>query len=114
LEIDYSAPQHVRDIIGSLGRTEDLKFSPSNQLLAIAGYTKNKIAVFNIDVDKLNDGRRIMLTDAFELYSDQLNEPHGLDFLDEETVIVTNQAEMPFFFNYLLIKKAQKASDWRR
>jgi hypothetical protein len=92
LEIDYSAPQHVRDVIASLGRTEDLKFSPSNKLLAIAGYTKNKIAVFNIDVDKLIDDGKITLTNAFELYSDQLNEPHGLDFLDEETIIVTNRS----------------------
>ena len=26
-QIDYVAPQHVRDVIASLGRTEDLKFS---------------------------------------------------------------------------------------
>ena len=73
------------------GRTEDLKFSPSNKLLAIAGFTKNKIAVFNIDVD-VAGGTKITLTDAFELYSEQFKEPHGLDFLDEETIIVTNRS----------------------
>ena len=80
MEIDYQAPQHVRDIIAGIGRTEDLKFSPSNKLLAVAGYTKNKIAVFYIHIDKLADGTKITLTDAFELYSKQLNEPHGSRF----------------------------------
>jgi hypothetical protein len=92
MELDYRAPQHVRDVIASLGRTEDLKFSPSNKLLAIAGFLKNKIAIFNIDVDKSNDGTRITLSNAFELYSDYFNEPHGLDFVDEETIIVTNRS----------------------
>jgi WD40 repeat protein len=92
MEIDHTAPQHVRDVIASLGRTEDLKFSPSNKLLAIAGYAKNKIAVFDVDVDRLTDDTRITLTNAFEIYSDQLNEPHGLDFLDEETIVVTNRS----------------------
>jgi hypothetical protein len=77
--------------------------------LAIAGYTKNKIAVFNIDVDKLNDGRRITLTDAFELYSDQLNEPHGLDFLDEETVIVTNRSGDAIFVQLPSDKKGSNS-----
>src|SRR5262249_32067889 len=92
MEIDYRAPQNVRDIIAGIGRTEDLKFSPSNRVLAVAGYTKNKIAVFHINIDKLADGTKITLTDAFELYSKQLNEPHGLDFIDEETIIVTNRS----------------------
>jgi hypothetical protein len=92
MEIDYQAPRHVRDIIAGIGRTEDLKFSPSNKLLAVAGYTKNKIAVFYIHIDKLADCTKITLKDAFELYSKQLNEPHGLDFIDEETIIVANRS----------------------
>ena len=92
MEIDYRAPQHVRDIIAGIGRTEDLKFSPSNKLLAISGYTKNKIAVFCIIIDKLADASQITLTDGFEIYSPQLNEPHGIDFVDEETIIVANRS----------------------
>jgi hypothetical protein len=91
MQINYRAAQPATDVIAAIGRTEDLKFSPSNKLLAIAGYAKNKIAVFNIDID-ITDGTKITLTDAFELYSEQLKEPHGLDFLDEETIIVTNRS----------------------
>jgi hypothetical protein len=91
MQINYRASQRATDVIAAVGRTEDLKFSPSNNLLAIAGYAKNKIAVFNIDID-ITDGTKITLTDAFELYSEQLKEPHGLNFLDEETIIVTNRS----------------------
>jgi hypothetical protein len=91
MQINYRASQPATDVIAAIGRTEDLKSSPSNKLLAIAGYAKNKIAVFNIDID-VADGTKITLTNAFELYSEQLKEPHGLDFLDEETIIVTNRS----------------------
>jgi hypothetical protein len=37
-EIDYDAPQHVRDAVVALGRTEDVKFSPSNRRMAVAGF----------------------------------------------------------------------------
>src|SRR5437879_3869809 len=91
MQIDYRASQPATDVIAAMGRAEDLKFSPSNKLLAIAGYAKNKIVVFNIDID-VADGTKITLTNAFELYSEQLKEPHGLDFLDEEIIIVTNRS----------------------
>jgi WD40 repeat protein len=96
MQINYRASQRATDVIAAMGRTEDLKFSPSNKLLAIAGYAKNKIAVFNIDID-IAGGTKITLTDAFELYSEQLKEPHGLDFLDEETIIVTNRSGNAIF-----------------
>src|SRR5438034_5998744 len=96
MQINYRASQRATDVIAAMGRTEDLKFSPSNKLLAIAGYAKNKIAVFNIDIE-IADGTKITLTDAFELYSEQLKEPHGLDFLDEETIIVTNRTGNAIF-----------------
>src|SRR6516162_8740868 len=92
MQISYKASQRAADVIAALGRTEDLKFSPSNKLLAIAGYEKNKIAVFHIEIAKSAHGTKITLTDAFEIYSKELNEPHGLDFLDEETIIVTNRS----------------------
>src|SRR5206468_6551928 len=91
MQLDYTASQHVRNVIAALGRTEDLKVSPSDRRLAIAGFAKNKIAVFDICIAGSSDGKQITLTDGAEIYSTHLNEPHGLDFLDEETIIVTNR-----------------------
>ena len=104
MQINFRASQPATDAIAAIGRTEDLKFSPSNKLLAIAGYAKNKVAVFNIDID-VTDGTKITFTNAFELYSEQLKEPHGLDFLDEEIIIVTNRSGDAIFLKLPIDEK---------
>jgi WD40 repeat protein len=109
MQINYRASQRATDVIASIGRTEDLKFSPSNKLLAIAGYAKNKIAVFDVKVDKLPHGTDIALTDAFELYCEQFKEPHGLDFLDEKTIIVTNRSGDAIFLKLPSGEKARNS-----
>ena len=91
MQLDYAAPQHVRDVVARLGRTEDVKFSPSNRRLAIAGFSNNKIAVFDVNLDISQNTKTINLTDVAEIYSTYLNYPHGIDFLDDETIIVANR-----------------------
>ena len=71
--------------------TEDIRFSPSNRRLAIAGFSKNKITVFDIFIDLSPDGTRITLTDVAAISSNHLRMPHGIDFVDEETIIVANR-----------------------
>ena len=61
MQINYTAPQHVCDVIAALGRTEDVKFSPSNRRLAIAGFIENKIGVFDICIAASPDGAKISL-----------------------------------------------------
>src|SRR5512144_1482980 len=41
LELHYTAPQSVTDALASLGRTEDVRFSPSNRRLAVASFHRN-------------------------------------------------------------------------
>jgi hypothetical protein len=58
-QINYVAPQYVRDAVGSLGRTEDVRFSPNNRRLAVAGFLNNKITVFDVSIaraDEIDDG----------------------------------------------------------
>lgn len=49
-ELQYTAPPIVADAISSLGRTEDVRFSPSNRRLAVASFHRNRIFVFDIDL----------------------------------------------------------------
>ena len=79
-QVNYSAPKHVRNVIAALGRTEDVKFSPNNRRLAVAGF-----------VNVSQDGKSITLTDVAEISSTHFNCPHGLDFIDDETIIVANR-----------------------
>src|SRR5688572_14623338 len=89
--IGYTAPAHVRDTLEVLGRTEDVRFSPDNRRLAVLGFHKNVIAVFDIDIATSPDGKVIRLTNVAEISSPHLNSPHGLDFIDNETVVVANR-----------------------
>src|SRR6476620_8022344 len=91
MQLHYTAPEHVRECIAGLGRTEDIRFSPTNNRLAIAAFSKNTIAVFTILIDHMSSSPSINITDVVEIYSDYLNEPHGVDFIDDEKIIVANR-----------------------
>ena len=90
-QIDYIAPQHVRDAIASLGRTEDVKFSPNNRRLAVAGFSNDRISVFDVSIAESQGSKRITLTGVAEISSRYLNQPHGVDFIDEERFVVANR-----------------------
>ena len=89
--IDYSAPQHVRNAVLSMGRTEDVRFSPNNQRLAVAAFRKNKISVFEISVTASDSSKSIAITSATNISSTYLKSPHGIDFIDDERIIVANR-----------------------
>lgn len=91
LEIEYTAPQSVIDAVGSLGRTEDVRFSPSNRRLAVASFHRDRIVVFDIDIASSLGATQVALTGGVELSSPALQWPHGLDFIDDDTLIVTSR-----------------------
>src|SRR5262249_1072235 len=97
--IEYSAPQHVRDVISSLGRTEDVRFSPNNRRLGVAGFLNNKVVIFDISVTNSGNSKNITLTNAHEISSGHIKLPHGLDFIDDEKIIVTNRGGLPCVFD---------------
>lgn len=86
--LPFTAPAAVVDAIAGLGRTEDLRFSPSNQRLALAVFHAGQIAVFDIRLSRLE----VTLTGGALLTSPAFRQPHGLDFLDDETLVVANRA----------------------
>lgn len=90
-KIEYTAPPSVSDAVASLGRTEDLSFSPSNRRLAVAAFTRNRIAVFDIDIASSRGGTQVALTGGVKLSSPALQYPHGVDFIDDDTLIVTSR-----------------------
>lgn len=89
--IDYAAPQHVRDAVAALGRTEDVRFSPSNRRLAIAGFLNNTISVFDISIAASAGAKSITLTGVVEVSSRHLKYPHGVDFIDDDRIVVANR-----------------------
>ena len=90
-EIEYAAPQRVRHAIAAIGRTEDVSFSPSNRRLALAAFRRNQIVVFDIDVTAAPDGPRVVLGSGMVLESTALGKPHGVDFIDDDTIAVASR-----------------------
>jgi len=91
LEIEYTAPPSVTDALGSLGRTEDVRFSPNNRRLAVASFYRNRIVVFDVDIASSRGATQVALTGGVELSSPALRWPHGVDFIDDDTLIVTSR-----------------------
>jgi len=97
MQIHYWAPQHVSEVVACLGRTEDVRFSPSGQRLAVAQFSNHRLAVFDICREQIAQ-KRIGLTHAIQISSPHINLPHGIDFIDEETIIVANRGgHVPIF-----------------
>jgi DNA-binding beta-propeller fold protein YncE len=96
--IKFTASDPVWASLKDLGRTEDVKFSPDNRRLAIVGYKKNKLVVFDVDIAVSSGITTVSLTDVVEVTSASLSAPHGLTFIDDETLIVVNRwGEAPIF-----------------
>jgi hypothetical protein len=92
LVIRYTAPKHVNDVVSAfaLGRAEDVKFSPNNRRLAVVSYSRNRIFVFEVRIAA--SSKTVALTDVRECASDHLRQPHGVQFFDDENIIVANRA----------------------
>lgn len=98
-EIAFTAPANLTAAIASLGRTEDVTFSPDGKRLAIAGYSLARLLVADVVLESAGGSPRIALTDFVEMTSPVLNEPHGICFLDSETLIVSNRGALVNILN---------------
>ncbi len=75
-----------------IGRTEDVTFSPDNRRLAIAGFVTNRIVVLDVEIDTCPTREpHVTITGLTELRSDTLVEPHGVAFIDDDTIVVANR-----------------------
>jgi hypothetical protein len=87
-EIAFEAPGAVRETLARLGRTEDVRFAPGGRRLAIACYERNSIAIADLTIA----GHGSITVERVQEYrSDALRDPHGVDFVDPETVVVANR-----------------------
>ena len=91
LELHYSASAAAERAIADLGRTEDVQFSPSNRRLAVAAFHRNRIAVFEVEISRSAGKPHVALTGVVEIAAETLKGPHGLCFLDEDTLVVANR-----------------------
>lgn len=98
LEVGFDAPVAVRDALAAMGRTEDIRLAPSRRRLAFAGYGGGRIAVADVEITSPPSGPEVAVTSLDWLGSPHLHEPHGVDFIDDDTVIVADRVSGIFVF----------------
>ncbi len=90
-QLEFKASNAVRTALSDTGRTEDVRFSPDNRRLILAGYGLNHLLILRIAIEPGPAGPKIVADDFMELTSDGLANAHGLDFIDERTLAVANR-----------------------
>ncbi|WP_175390749.1 hypothetical protein [Pseudomonas sp. C2B4] len=91
MQLGFTAEQEVLGVIGAMGPTEDIRFFPDRRRFAVAASDRDLIYVFDIEIRMTPAGKQIHLSAVVELSSSQLKYPHGLDFIDNETLVVANR-----------------------
>jgi hypothetical protein len=91
VEIEFDAPPHVREVLSRLGRTEDVRFSPDNRRLALACFELNAIVLADVEITQPPGRPAIRVSDVSMFTSTYLKRPHGVEFVDDERILVANR-----------------------
>ena len=88
--IAFEASAEIHDVVLSFGRTEDVRLSPSNRVVAVVAYSSNRIHLFSIDVE-LRTTPSVRLCEHRVLASPAIVEPHGIAFLGDDHLLVCSR-----------------------
>jgi hypothetical protein len=89
--IDAHITEPVRAALDAIGRTEDVRFSPDNRLLAIAGFKVRRCLILRVAIEAGASGPRITVDDFMTVSSDRFRAVHGVDFIDDRTIAVASR-----------------------
>ena len=89
--IDIEASEQFFGTLADLGRTEDIKFSPNNERLAIACFHANAIVVIELLAGLAANESKVQIGEWIQIVSPVLDQPHGVTFLDSNTIAVANR-----------------------
>lgn len=88
--IPLTASPEILQVLSRIGRTEDVKLAPQNDFLAIADASNDRIIFVYFEVRE-NPQAAIHISKTVILESAHLKYPHGIAFIDSETIVVANR-----------------------
>lgn len=91
MQMRFDAPGPVKAALGRIGRAEDVHFAPGGGRLALACADRNRLLILDIEARPADPPAEVVATDYLELTSPSLLYPHGLFWLDEETLVVASR-----------------------
>lgn len=89
--VPFSMDADLAREMPSIGRTEDVVFSPGGARLAIIGHLENRLLLVCIERRSSGDAPLLHLHSPLLLESSALVHPHGAFWIDDETLVVANR-----------------------
>jgi hypothetical protein len=89
--VSFQPSDGAKAALASLGRTEDVQFSPDDRRLAIVGFKQNKVLILDIKIKTAKSKILVLCEDWLEITSPAFNYPHGVFWIDGSTLIVANR-----------------------
>ena len=90
--IEVIVPPELQGVLDGFGRTEDLSFSPDGRRLAVAGFGRDRVYLLEVLLRDPPDGPvTLAVRGITEMASAVLHNPHGLSFVDDDTLVVANR-----------------------
>lgn len=89
--IPFTARRDARAAIARLGRCEDVAYSPNGGRIALIGLVTNRLLVLDIETALAGDRPHVAVTGFAELDSAAFNQPHGIVWVDDRTLILGNR-----------------------
>ncbi|WP_234570552.1 hypothetical protein [Rhodohalobacter sp. 614A] len=92
MKLEYRASDEIRNVINQIGRTEDIKFSPGARSFIIAEFLANTLHLFTFEIDRTISPSGISIMGYSKITSPDIKNPHGVCFLNEEWIVVSNRS----------------------
>lgn len=92
MRLNFETTGKIRDIIQNIDRTEDIKFSPDGTKFIIVDFLESKLHLFSYQMNQKGSGRTVEITRYCLINSPQIKDPHGVSFLDNDKIVVSNRA----------------------
>jgi DNA-binding beta-propeller fold protein YncE len=89
--IVYTCGAGVAEAIQSLGRAEDVKFSPDEKSIAVAGFHRNQILLLDVEIIEPEGEVKIHIPRHTVLTCSDFRYPHGVTWMNGNTLIVANR-----------------------
>jgi hypothetical protein len=90
-QINYSVTPKLAHALKCIGRAEDVRFSPDYSRLALVGFSANRLLIINCKVTGLPEEQVVRLDDYFAVESPAFSAPHGIDWQDADTLLISNR-----------------------
>lgn len=92
MKLEYQASDVIRNAINEIGRTEDVKFSPDGSSFIIAEFLANALHWFTLELDRSTSPPGIIVTGYSKITSPDIRNPHGVCFLNDDWIVVSNRS----------------------